>query len=37
MAHYTETNRIPTSDELWDMYENGEFDNPDTDMEDNEW
>ena len=31
-----ENNRIPTADELWDMYENGEFDNQDNDNED-EW
>lgn len=26
--------RIPTPDEVWDMYERGEFDNTDTDTED---
>ena len=28
--------KIPTPDELWNMYENGEFDNQDMDEED-EW
>lgn len=28
-----ENNRIPTADELWDMYENGEFDEVDDDLD----
>ena len=29
-----ENRRIPTADEIWDMYERGEFDDVDGDLDD---